>query len=260
MIKKIAIIGFGNMGSAIYGRLLEKYSAEQIFICSRHDSRARHLGAINFTFNIQDAVEKADLIILAVKPQVFASLDKFGDLAGKLVVSIMAGVKISSINEKTNANKIVRAMPNLAVKSGQGVVGWLANKNVFTPVKKELKEIFALLGLEIQVKTEDQLDKLSAISGSGPAYFYYFCESLAKAGVNIGFSQKQAMAMVRQTFIGSADVLVASGLNYADLRRAVCSKGGSTLRALEEFKQRKMDDMIYQAVKKALARTKELGK
>jgi len=257
-MKKIAIIGFGNMGSAIYNQLAKNYSADLVYVCGRNKDKADELGVTNYLEDAQEVVDKSEIIILAIKPQSFYNWQDIPNMDGKLVISVMAGVSIDKLISVSRSKKIIRTMPNLAIQVNKGVTGWIVSDKVGEDDKDRVKKLLSLMGVEIEVSSEDQLDKLSAISGSGPAYFYYFCELMVNQAKEFGFTDEQAKDMVEQTFIGAAKVLENSDKDCAGLRQAVSSKGGTTLAALDEFEKADMTGILAKAVDRACKRAKEL--
>lgn len=234
-MKKIAIIGAGKMGTALAAQLKKKFSVQLI------DRNTK--------------MKQCDIVILAVKPQDFDEVKI--NLENELLISIMAGVSLKKLAEKTGAKKIVRSMPNLALRVGAGFTGWIG-KNV--KEKKLVREIFSMFGEEIEVKKEDDLNAITALSGSGPAYFFYICELLAESAADFGFSQKDAEKIAASTLIGAAALSKNKNESFAELRKAVSSKGGTTEAALNDFAKNNFSKIFKGGVQKARARSKELNK
>ncbi|MBI4127263.1 pyrroline-5-carboxylate reductase [Candidatus Peregrinibacteria bacterium] len=234
-MKKIAIIGAGKMGTALAAALKKKFSVQLI------DRNSK--------------MKDCDIVILAVKPQDFDSLQI--TLKNELLISIMAGVSLKKLGEKTGAKKIVRSMPNLALRAGAGFTGWIC-KNV--KEKKLVREIFSIFGEEIEVKKEEDLNAITALSGSGPAYFFHICELMAESAADFGFAQKDAEKIAANTLIGAAALCKNKSESFAELRKTVTSKGGTTEAALNDFAKNNLSKIFKDGVKKARARSKELNK
>lgn len=260
-MKKIGIIGFGVMGSAIYKALIKKYSKDDLQV---FDSALEKLSDIDFdqrATSIEECVENSDIVIICVKPQSFSELSQsiVGLCDNRLIVSIMAGVTISRLKQNLKAKKVIRAMPNIGLTVGRGVVGWIAD-GLEIPEKDEIKSLFSLWGVEFEVEYEDMLDALTALSGSGPAYFYYLAEILQDKAQELGFSGEQSALVARETLIGAATLLVKSDQSAAALRAQVTSSGGTTEAALENLKDNGFDTIFKSALDKALMRAQELNK
>ncbi len=265
---KIAFIGGGNMGEAMLAAVLEKKLAAPagISVSDISEPRRRYLKeryGIAVTENNRAAIAGKDIIVLAVKPQNIPEV--LADLKGQLkstqlVLSIAAGVKIDTISRGLGHKKIVRAMPNTPAQIGFGMSGWTATAAVTPAQKEQARAVLAAMGKEISFGDEQYLDAVTAVSGSGPAYFYLFAESLINAAVNIGLSRSNAEELVLQTMLGSAQLLIKSGQPPAELRRAVTSKGGTTERALKALEDGGFARLVEEAVRAAYLRAKELGK
>ncbi len=264
---KIAFIGGGNMGEAMLAAVLEKRLAVPADIAvsdisgPRRDFLKEKYGVI-VTADSRAAAAGKDVVILAVKPQnvpeVLAGL-KGHVKPSRLVLSIAAGISITTISQGLAHVSIVRAMPNTPAQVGSGMSGWTASAAVTPAQKEQAKAILGAMGAEIYFSDEACLDAVTAVSGSGPAYFYLFAESLIDAAVNIGLSRPDAEILVRQTMLGAGQLLVKSGQSPADLRRAVTSKGGTTERALNVFEDGGFAGLVAAAVRAAHLRAKELG-
>lgn len=255
------------MGEAILAAVLEKKLATPLDItvsdisASRRNYLKKQYGVI-VTENNRVAVKGNDLIVLAVKPQnipeVLADLKRHLKF-NQLVLSIAAGVNIDTISQGLGHGSIARAMPNTPARIGFGMSGWTATAAVTPAQKKQARAVLAAMGKEIYFDDEKYLDMVTAVSGSGPAYFYLFAESLIDAAVNIGISRPDAEQLVRQTMLGSAQLLLKSGKSPAALRRAVTSKGGTTENALQVFESGDFSKLVRDAIQAAYLRAKELG-
>lgn len=264
---KIAFIGGGKMGEAILAALLEKKLCKpvDISVSDISDDRRQYLKKkyrIAVTANNKEAVKGKDVIALAVKPQNIKEI--LADLKGKLtdnqlILSIAAGVKISTISQATGHDKVVRSMPNTPAQIGLGMSGWTATKEVTASQKKLARTILGAMGKEIYFDDEKYLDMVTAVSGSGPAYFYLFAESLIDGAIKLGIKRQDAETLVLQTMLGAAHLVNQSAKTPAELRRDVTSKGGTTERAIEIFERNDLPGIVAKAVQAAYQRAKELG-
>ena len=255
------------MGEAIIKSLLEGKIClpADISISDISGSRRLYLKkqySINITANNKDPVVGREVIVLAVKPQNIGEV--LADLKGnlkqsQLILSIAAGVKIRSIFKGTGHRNIVRVMPNTPAQIGLGMSGWTATKEVSVKQKQWAKTILGAMGKEIYLGEESDLDMVTAISGSGPAYLYFFAESLIDAAVALGLKRNDAEKLVLQTILGTAQLMDKSEKAPAELRRDVTSKGGTTERAIEVFEKSDLAGIVRKAVKAAYQRAKELG-
>ena len=271
---KIGIIGFGNMGSAIAGRLKKDY---EIFVFDRDKEKTKNSTAMAIAESEVDLVRKSEAVILAVKPQDFDSLlNEIKDsIKNKLVISIVAGIPTGHIENILNGSRVVRVMPNIGAKIGHSVTclckGRLATKEdmVFT------KALFKNIG-KVQDLEEKNMDAATAISGSGPGYYFYlvdsradeyklnlgkfqkdFIFSLVKGVEGEGFDSKKAKFLAHWTVVYSELLLKQTGLSAEELRKQVTSKGGTTEAALEVLRN---NGTLAEAVKAAVRRAKELSK
>jgi pyrroline-5-carboxylate reductase len=264
---KIAFIGGGNMGEAIAASLLNKKLCKptDISVSELIEARRDYLKTkyhVTVTARSQEAVSGKDVIILAVKPQNMA--DALAGLKGalkanQLVLSIAAGVTIKKITGGLAHDKVIRSMPNTPAQIGLGITGWTATKETTEEQKAWARTILGAMGKEIYFKDEAALDMVTAVSGSGPAYFYLFAETLIDAAVNIGLDIKDAETLVKQTMLGAAHLVNSSEKPVAELRRNVTSKGGTTEQALKVFEENSLAQIVDKAVKAACRRARELG-
>jgi len=215
------------------------------------------------TANSIEAVTGKDVIVLAVKPQNIgdAMVPLKGVLkANQLVLSIAAGVTIKTIRGGLGHDNIVRSMPNTPAQIGLGITGWTATKKTTEEQKAMARVLLGAMGKEIYFDNEAALDMVTAVSGSGPAYFYLFAETLIQAAVNIGLDIKDAETLVKQTMLGAAHLVNTSEKPVAELRRNVTSKGGTTEQAIKIFEESGLAAIVDKAVKAACRRAAELGK
>ena len=271
--KQIAILGTGSMGKAILSGLLaagtspanvrvttkSKVSADAI--SSNHGVQATALESESAANS--SAVKNADLVILAVKPNMI--LETLKDVASVLtpdclVVSVAAGITTAAMEEQLSGNPaVVRAMPNTPSVAGLGVTGISKGSNVSDEQLELAIELFSSVG-KVLVVDESKIDALSTISGSGPAYVFYFAEKLITAAKSLGFSEQEASLMVKETFLGSATLLATSSSSPEEQRQQVTSPNGTTMQATGRFDAADLERVFIEATEAALARAKELGR
>jgi len=265
---KITFIGGGNMGEAMLTALLSKKLAKapDITVSEVLEPRREYLSqkyGINVTDNNRKAVLNTDIIVLAIKPQVLPSVlaELKGQIKrGQLVLSIIAGARIETIHRGLDHKAIVRSMPNTPAQIGEGVTVWTATEEVSANQHEQAAQILGSMGKQFHVTEERFLDSATAVSGSGPAYLFYFVESLVDAAVDAGFTREVAKELAIQTTLGATRLLQTSGKEAADLRRAVTSPGGTTAAAIKALEENGFHDLIINAVRAAHRRAKELGK
>jgi len=207
------------------------------------------------------AIQNADVVVLAVKPQVLATVLRplKGLLSDKLVISIIAGAEIQTISNLIDSNRIVRVMPNTPALVQTGAHGIYANDVVGTSDRELTSQILAATGLTIWVNSEAQIDAVTAVSGSGPAYFFYLMESMIRAGKNLGLDEKVATALTLQTALGAAQMAITSSNTPSELRKNVTSPNGTTQAALEVFDRAQISQNIQSALAAAQKRSQELA-
>jgi len=261
---EILFVGGGNMGSAFVDSVVKNgiFAPDEIQILEKNQKK-RELFEKKYgiaTTSDSSATKTAKIIFLAIKPQNLHELPI--DSGEKIVISILAGVKISKIAEKFPNSKIVRAMPNLGQFVRAGITGVFIDPTAkFTKNEKKLiREIFESGGKIQKCVRECELDEITAISGSGPAYFFWFAEGLVTAARKLGFSESDAEKLVRQTFVGAAKILDSHPNETVKIwRDRVTSRGGTTEAAIEIFENSDAKKIILDAVKSASDRARELG-
>lgn len=256
----IGIIGAGHMGSALWRAWRAR--GFKVLLYDHHYAKARALARVQAVCTLTELVRRAGCLVMAVKPQSFPALA--GELkemaAKKLVISIMAALPLKRIRTLTSTSHIIRAMPNLAVPVGAGATLWTASRNVTAAERRLVQKMFAAVGAVVAVKSEPQLDQLTAISGSGPAYFFYLTEILEQAAVQYGLPSQDAGRLARATLVGSAKLFALGKKTAAEWRQAVTSPGGITEAALKYLAQKQFDKTFWGALRRAETRTKELAK
>jgi pyrroline-5-carboxylate reductase len=250
MKTKVTIIGFGTMGKAIAKAILKKDKKIIVFSIDKDKP--------NISVLIQK-IKKSDFVILATKPQ--DSKEAIGEIKNYLnkktiLISIMAGTSIKKIESLSGHKKIVRMMPNLGLSVGCGIAVW---KGVgISPLeKKKVKNFINKITENFEVKNEDIINKVTAISGSGPAYFFLLADCLMKACFNLGFNKNESIQLVEKTF--SAAAVLSRGDDYSSLIKKVASKGGTTEAALNIFQKENFNEIISKAIFAAYKRAKELS-
>ena len=260
----ICFIGGGNMAQALIGGLLSRgLPATRVTVSDpvEHVRELLQAKDIHVTDNNIDAIRDADIVVLAVKPQVLADVLKplNGLFTDKLIVSIVAGAEIETISTFTGTEMVVRVMPNTPALVQTGAHGLFAYP-VVDDTKRELaSQVLAATGLTLWVKSEDQIDAVTAVSGSGPAYFFYMMESMIRAGKNMGLDEKTATALTLQTALGAAQMAITSSNTPAELRKNVTSPNGTTQAALEVFDRAQISQNIQTALAAAQKRSQELA-
>jgi pyrroline-5-carboxylate reductase len=265
---KISFIGGGNMGEAMLSALLERglTSPGDVAVSDISEERRQYLRekyGISVTDDNPGAVKDAEVIVMAVKPQHLAEpmAELSGQLeSGQLVLSIIAGAKIRTLAEGLAHRCIVRVMPNTPAQIGEGMSVWTATAEVSERQKELAGSILGAIGKEIYVDDEKYLDMATAVSGSGPAYFFLFVEALVEAAESIGFSRNVALGLVLQTMLGSGHLIQKSGKSPAELRRMVTSPGGTTAEALSEFDKGGFTRLVRRAVEAAFNKARILGR
>jgi pyrroline-5-carboxylate reductase len=270
---KIAVIGAGSMGTAILSGLIAAGTAADSITASTATTQSAK--ALSDKFGIKsfaldasatanaNVTKDADVLLIAVKPaKVLATLEEIKDSAkdGALVISVAAGVTTESMEQAIGSKaSVIRAMPNTPSIVGHGVTGIAKGKSANDSQLAVAKALFETVG-QVLIVEEDKINALSTISGSGPAYVFYFAEKLMNAARKMGFSEKEANLMVRSTFLGSATLLAASSDSPETLRAQVTSPNGTTMQATARFDEADLEKVFIEATEAALARAIELGK
>jgi pyrroline-5-carboxylate reductase len=264
---RILIIGAGNMGKTYAKSLLASYftQAKDLYILDKNpviDSALLEIPEQQILLHPNEKISEADIIILAVKPQDFEELSqsiKQYTHKNQIILSIMAGIKINALSN-LNTDKIVRSMPNLPAQIGMGMTVFTCTAELD---KKELFIIQNLLnttGKSVYLENESMIDAATAISGSGPAYVYYFMEAMINTAIDMGFSRAESELMVNQTFMGAVHLHNQNKLTCSEWINKVASKGGTTEAALTVFSQENLQQSIEAGLYNALNRARELGK
>lgn len=265
---KLAVIGAGMMGSAIIkGIIRNKILTPQEVSISDPDTekteRLHETLGVNTAQTNETAVKNADIVLVAVKPQFLeGALAPIRELipSEAMIMTIVAGVPVSYYLQTLGVKRVVRIMPNTPAQVGEGVCGWYATEAV-TPEQKEMAEnILTALGMQFEVKRESDLDLVTAVSGSGPAYVYLFIESMVDAAVQMGLPRPLSQKIVLQTVLGSAAYMKAEGKHPVILKNEVTSPGGTTAAALAAMEKEGLRTAVTEGMLACLAKTIELGK
>ena len=252
------------MASAIIGGLLRQgLPATRIQVVEPLAQQRERLQALAplKAMAAADELAQADLAIWAVKPQSFAqaAAQSGEQLHGALHLSVAAGIRSDSIALWLHSERVVRAMPNTPALIGQGITGLYARPAVSAGERQMIEAVIGTTGESLWLTQEEQLDTVTALSGSGPAYVFYFIEAMTEAGVAMGLPEAQALRLAKATFSGSAALAQASDEPPLVLRERVTSKGGTTYAALTAMEQTKVKQHFIEAMRAAQCRAAELG-
>ena len=262
---KICFIGGGNMATALIGGLVGKgYEAGQISVVEINPDNRTKLNAqfgVRTTDSLAEGMAGSDVALLAVKPQQLREVaqELAALLKGQLLISIAAGIRAGDLARWADSRAVVRAMPNTPALVQSGMTGLYALPAVSVAQREQAQGILAAVGDTLWVQDEVMLDAVTAISGSGPAYVFYFIEAMQKAGQELGFSADDARRLSLATFLGASKLAAASDEEPAVLRARVTSKNGTTERALLSMAADHVDEHIARAAKAAADRAKEMG-
>jgi pyrroline-5-carboxylate reductase len=264
-VRAIAFIGGGNMASAILGGLLRQGLAPAQVEVVEPFAEARTRLQSQFGVTAQEhagpALARAELVVWAVKPQTFkqAALQVKAHTARALHLSVAAGIRSDSIAAWLGTERIVRSMPNTPALVGKGMTALFARPGVTAADRALVEQVIATTGESLWVEQESQLDAVTALSGSGPAYVFFFLEAMTKAGVEMGLSAQQAHRLAVGTFVGASELARASDDSPEVLRQRVTSKGGTTYAAITSMEQDQLQAHFVKALHAARARARELG-
>lgn len=266
VIPSIAFIGGGNMASALIGGLLRAGRAPAAIAVVEPFEAQREKLAQQFGVVAQATVDTrlagVPTVVWAVKPQLFveAAAPCAAFVGGALQVSVMAGVRCASVADASGSARVVRAMPNTPALIGQGVAGLYATPAVDAAARAEVDALFAPTGATLWLDEEGQLDAVTALSGSGPAYVFYFLEAMMQAAAEMGLTEAQGRLLAQHTFAGATALAQQSPLAPQELRAQVTSKGGTTYAALTSLDHSGVKAAFVRALHAARARAQELGR
>lgn len=266
MATTLGIIGCGKMGQALLGGVLQAGLCRpgDVFV---FDASSDAVNSVVDRFKVTAVdsnaavVDRSETVLLCVKPQTFPEmLAQLGETAGRLLISIAAGVRIASIESATGGwHRVIRVMPNTPALVGRGAAAFSLGSKA-TPADAEIAQaLLRSVGYCCRVP-EELLDAVTAVSGSGPAYVFYLIESMVKAGVEQGLGADVALDLASHTVAGAAELLLATGEDPATLRENVTSPNGTTFAALESMRANDFERVIREAIRAARERSVELGK
>jgi pyrroline-5-carboxylate reductase len=264
---KILIIGGGNMGKTYADSFTANHTVakENLYILEHEQKKVdyfKNLGYDNTFLQPSSYIQQMDLIILAIKPQDFPSIPPIIAPYMKpqqLVMSIMAGMPMATIESALSNVRVVRAMPNLPAQIGMGITGFTAAKDVTREELFMVQNLLNTTGKSLYFNREEQLDAVTAISGSGPAYVYYFMDAMISTARKMGFTDTEAEMLVEQTFMGAIHLQKMHTFTCKDWIAKVASKGGTTEAALNVFNHLGLETVIEKGLQRALERGRELG-
>ena len=264
---KVLIVGYGNMGKTYANSFISSrfIKPQDIYVLVRNQNYNAPESSIpksNFLFSATENIGDFDIVILAVKPQDFEflaqSIQPFLK-ESQIVFSVMAGIAIAKLESHLSCTKIVRSMPNIPTQIGMGMTVFTASASVDRKELFIIQNLINTTGKSVYVEDEKLINAATAISGSGPAYVFYFMKSMIKAAVDLGFNESEAEMLVNQTFMGSVAIQNSYSLSNEEWIAKVASKGGTTESALKVFEKGILENTIIEAVKAANNRAAELG-
>lgn len=265
--RNIAFIGAGNMTRSIIAGLISSgYPKEKITATNPSTEKLEHLKAcygINVSTDNLAATQNADVVVLAVKPQMMANAAvplQTVDFSNKLVISIAAGISAKRLNEMfaTELN-LVRVMPNTPALVGKGMSGLFAVEHISEQDKTYASNLMLAVGEVCWVEKESGINSVIAAAGSAPAYFFLFMEAMQAEAMKQGFDQETARLLVQQAALGAAEMVVANPeTELSTLREQVTSKGGTTAEALRTFNEHDLQDIVAKAMQAAVSRAEEM--
>ncbi len=265
---KIAILGAGNMGLSFSKSFLkyELIRPENLHLITRNRSKFQKISEEFPKSKIStfDEVQElyADLIIIAVKPQDFALVAenfKFQLKEKQMILSIMAGINIEKIQKLLRHPLVVRAMPNSPTLLGMGITGYTAAEGISFSQLIHIERLLNSTGRSVYLEDEGLLDSVTALSGSGPAYFYYIVDAMIKAGTEMGIEENLSRLFVQQTMLGAYHLINTSDKSLEELISDVASKGGTTEAALKTFNENQLKGILKSGILNAEKRAKELN-
>jgi pyrroline-5-carboxylate reductase len=268
-IQKIGFIGGGNMASSLVSGLIASgHSPQQLWVSDINPDTLKALAEnlnVNTSASNDSVINEVDVVVLAVKPQVLSSVAKSAaaliQQKKSLVVSIAAGISQHSLSQWLGAETaIVRCMPNTPALVLTGATALHANAKVTAEQRNLAENIMRSVGIALWVKDESELDAVTAVSGSGPAYYFLLMEAMEKAALELGLSEVTARLLVQQTALGAAKIALESSESPERLRKRVTSPSGTTQRAIETFEQGGFTELVSKALHAARDRSIEMSK
>ncbi|HBE76613.1 MAG TPA: pyrroline-5-carboxylate reductase [Firmicutes bacterium] len=266
-MNKLGIVGGGAMGSALLKGIIDRglFNPADVFMVETDPAKRDSLKTayqINVTGDLEQMVANCQTFILAVKPNIVPRVLKelAAGVDGRfLVISIAAGISLTTLEDKLSEARVIRVMPNTPARIGKGISAYTLGKNATDEDDQQVKSILGCIGKAIKLP-EHLLDAVTAVSGSGPAYVFYFLEAMIDAAVMIGLSRADATVLVTETALGSVELMRTTAEDPAKLRNDVTSPGGTTAAALYELQQGGCAGVIMKAIAAAAQKSKELGR
>ena len=259
---RLGFVGFGNMANAILNGILRDklLSPAEIGVFDMDEEKraaAKKMGLTAFSSNAELA-KNCEFVLFAVKPQCSEPILKEIDFSQNVLISIMAGVRLSRLAELSGCERVARCMPNTPCMIGKGAIAVDASR--LLPAQKQF--VLAVLGSTGAVVElpDEKMDAVTAVSGSGPAYVYLFMKGMIEEGVRLGLTHAQAKTLTAATFAGAAELCASSDRDIDSLIDSVCSKGGTTIQAVDSFRAEDLEGIVARAMKKCFDRSVELGK
>ena len=265
---KIAVLGAGNMGLSFSKSFLkyELIKPQNLHLITRNENKKDKIRTLFPESEISSFDEiqnlEADLIIIAVKPQDFGFVAEnlpFKISEKSMILSIMAGISIEKIQKLLNHKSVVRAMPNSPTLLGMGITGYTAAESITFNQILQIERLLNSTGRAVYLEDENLLDSVTALSGSGPAYFYYFVDAMIKAGIKMGINENLSKLFVKQTMVGAYHLINNSDKNLDELIKEVASKGGTTEAALKVFEDNSFKEILENGILAAENRARELN-
>ncbi|WP_423185841.1 pyrroline-5-carboxylate reductase [Alishewanella sp. d11] len=265
---RVAFIGAGNMARCVIAAMLKAgYPKENIMAANRSQPKLTDLATdfgIKTSLSNTEAADWADVIVLAVKPQMMQEvcatlLETAPECTDKLFVTLAAGISVHRYEEWLGQIRLVRAMPNTPALVGLGVTG-LYPSRCSNYERAFVDHMFSGTGMTVWLTEEGQINHIIAVTGSAPAYFFYFMQAMQQKAEQLGFSSAEASAMVAQTALGAATMAVQSPQSFTELRAQVTSKGGTTHEAICSFEAAGLEPMVAAAMQAAINRAEEMAK
>lgn len=262
-IGRLYLLGAGNMGEAMLHKIYEADPKIPITVINRNREKNRYLKKRYPQAQIEERLPapltERDILLIAIKPKDVKNALSSLPIEKALLVSVAAGIKAANLRKITANPRIIRLMPNTPVSVGQGVVGFWATEAVSKEDIEKLSNLLAHLGTLVFLQEEEGIDLITAVSGSGSAYVFYFMAGLYEAALKLGFTKEQSHQLTLNTFAGALTLAQESNEEFATLQEKVTSKGGTTFAALSIFKENHVKETIEKAVKAAKNRAKEMA-
>ncbi len=263
---RVLFWGSGKMSAAIARGLKRARKPVELSFYSPSGTSAQELAAVNHGRVFELGHSAAfDYVVLGFKPQQLEEAaavlkSELARMGGPLIISILAGIRKERLTPLFKYRKILRMMPNTPIDVGAGLLGWVFDSDHSAHLRAHILENFESCGVNVSLASEDDLDRYTAIAGSGPAYIFEFARILHEHYLSFGLPSEHARAIIAELFLGSSKLMSASELNFEELRNAVTSKGGVTARALDIFSEHNFSSTVKMALEKNIERSQELAR